>query len=58
MRSTTINAMMNTLTWMISNEEPHRKLRQQVEKIKKAIGFRAAYTSGRASGRRAKRRAG
>jgi len=53
---TTINAMMNTLTWMITNEEPHRKLRHQVEKIKKALGFHVAYRSGRASGKRANRR--
>jgi len=41
---------------MISNEKPHRELRRQLEKIKKALGFHAAYTSGRASGKRARRR--
>ncbi len=52
----TINSMVNSLAWMIAKEKPHKELRKQLYAIQKAMGFYAAYTSGQASGKRAKRR--
>ncbi len=57
MRVKTINSMINSLAWMIAKEKPHKELRKQLYEIQKALGFYAAYTSGRASGKRARRRA-